>query len=96
MIRLHRMALSGHCHRVELFLSLLGLPYERVDAGMSQYGPVIPRGFDRGITPQSTGKQPGVEIADHHHPGVFQLPEVPHEVLSPIAASENRNIRRRH
>ena len=25
-IRLHRMALSGHCHRVELFLSLLGLP----------------------------------------------------------------------
>ncbi|HZN47466.1 MAG TPA: glutathione S-transferase, partial [Ramlibacter sp.] len=25
-IRLHRMALSGHCHRVELFLSLLRLP----------------------------------------------------------------------
>src|SRR5207245_3698690 len=32
----------------------------RVDAGMSQYSLVIPRGFDRGITPQSTGKQPGV------------------------------------
>lgn len=30
-IRLHRMALSGHCHRVELLLSLLGLPYELVD-----------------------------------------------------------------
>ena len=30
-IRLYRMALSGHCHRVELFLSLLGLPYSNVD-----------------------------------------------------------------
>ena len=30
-IRLYRMAISGHCHRVELFLSLLGLPYEVVD-----------------------------------------------------------------
>lgn len=30
-IRLHRMALSGHCHRVELLLSVLGLPYELVD-----------------------------------------------------------------
>jgi glutathione S-transferase len=28
------MALSGHCHRVELFLSLLGLPYELVDVDM--------------------------------------------------------------
>jgi glutathione S-transferase len=30
-IKLHRMALSGHCHRVELFLSLLGLPHELVE-----------------------------------------------------------------
>jgi len=30
-IQLHRMALSGHCHRVQLFLSLLGLPYEVVE-----------------------------------------------------------------
>lgn len=30
-IKLYRMALSGHCHRVELFLSLLRLPYELVD-----------------------------------------------------------------
>lgn len=30
-IRLHRFRLSGHSHRVELFLSLLGLPYEIVD-----------------------------------------------------------------
>lgn len=25
------MALSGHCHRVELFLSLLGLPYQLIE-----------------------------------------------------------------
>lgn len=30
-IKLHRMPLSGHCHRVELLLSLLDLPYELVD-----------------------------------------------------------------
>ncbi|WP_370981126.1 glutathione S-transferase family protein [Agaribacterium sp. ZY112] len=30
-IKLYRFALSGHCHRVELFLSLLDLPYELVD-----------------------------------------------------------------
>jgi glutathione S-transferase len=33
-IRLHRMKLSGHCHRVELFLSLLGLPYEVVEVDL--------------------------------------------------------------
>lgn len=30
-IRLYRHALSGHSHRAELFLSLLGLPFERID-----------------------------------------------------------------
>lgn len=29
------MALSGHCHRVELFLSLLGLPCELVDVDLA-------------------------------------------------------------
>lgn len=33
-IKLHRMALSGHCHRVELFLSLLALPYETVEVNL--------------------------------------------------------------
>lgn len=28
---LHGTRLSGHCHRVELFLNVLGLPYEYVD-----------------------------------------------------------------
>ena len=30
-IRLHRFRMSGHSHRVELFLSLLGCPFEIVD-----------------------------------------------------------------
>lgn len=34
-IKLHRFLLSGHSHRVELFLSLLGLPYERVDVDLA-------------------------------------------------------------
>jgi glutathione S-transferase len=29
-IRLYNMPASGHCHRVRLFLSILGLPYETV------------------------------------------------------------------
>ena len=33
-IRLYRHPLSGHCHRVELFLSLLRLPYELVDVDL--------------------------------------------------------------
>jgi glutathione S-transferase len=33
-IRLYRHALSGHAHRVELFLSLLGLPCEPIDVDM--------------------------------------------------------------
>lgn len=33
-IRLYRHVLSGHAHRVELFLSLLGLPCELIDVDM--------------------------------------------------------------
>lgn len=35
-IRLYHFALSGHAHRVELFLSLLGLPFERIDVDLAQ------------------------------------------------------------
>ncbi len=35
IIRLHRHALSGHCHRVELFLSILGVPFERLDVDLA-------------------------------------------------------------
>ena len=34
-IRLTRHPLSGHCHRVELLLSMLGLPYETVDLDLA-------------------------------------------------------------
>lgn len=34
-IRVYRDALSGHCHRVELFLSLLGLPFELVNVNLA-------------------------------------------------------------
>ncbi|MEP6790449.1 MAG: glutathione S-transferase [Ramlibacter sp.] len=33
-IKLYRMGISGHCHRVELFLSLLGLPFELVEVDL--------------------------------------------------------------
>jgi len=35
-LKLHRHPLSGHCHRVELFLSLLDLPYEHVDVDLAR------------------------------------------------------------
>jgi len=35
-IKLHRFRLSGHSHRVELFLSLLGLPFERVEVELGK------------------------------------------------------------
>lgn len=34
-IQLHRALISGHAHRVELFLSLLGLPFELVDVDLA-------------------------------------------------------------
>lgn len=35
-LQLYRNAVSGHCHRVELFLSLLGLPYESIDVDLAR------------------------------------------------------------
>src|SRR5262249_24554505 len=34
-IRLHRRPLSGHCHRVELMLDVLGLPYQKGDIDLA-------------------------------------------------------------
>jgi len=33
-LKLHRFAKSGHCHRVELMLSILRLPYELIDVDL--------------------------------------------------------------
>ncbi len=35
-IRLYTYPLSGHAHRVELFLSLLGLPFEKTDVDLTR------------------------------------------------------------
>jgi glutathione S-transferase len=35
-IRLHRFSLSGHSHRVEMFLSILGLPFEKVEVNLGR------------------------------------------------------------
>jgi len=43
MIKLYRYALSGHAHRVELFLSLLGLPFETVDVDLRRGEHKTPR-----------------------------------------------------
>lgn len=35
-IKAYRHALSGHCHRVELMLSLLDIPYETIDLDLAK------------------------------------------------------------
>ena len=35
-IKLYRMRLSGHCHRVEMFLAMNGLPYETIDVDLAK------------------------------------------------------------
>jgi len=35
-IRLHTFSLSGHAHRAELFLSLLGLPFEKTEVDLAR------------------------------------------------------------
>lgn len=42
-LRLHRFAMSGHCHRVELLLSLLELPFERVEVDLAAWEQKTPR-----------------------------------------------------
>ncbi len=41
-IKLYRAAISGHCHRVELFLSMLGLPFDVVDIDLVAKGHKAP------------------------------------------------------
>lgn len=41
-IRLHTFVLSGHAHRAELFLSLLGLPFERIEVDLVRKAQKLP------------------------------------------------------
>jgi glutathione S-transferase len=42
-LRLHRFARSGHCHRVELLLTLLGLPFECSEVNLAAREQKSPR-----------------------------------------------------
>lgn len=41
-LRLYRYCMSGHCHRVELFLSVLGLPVELVEVDLLAGAHMVP------------------------------------------------------
>jgi glutathione S-transferase len=59
-IKLYRFALSGHCHRVELFLRLLGLPYEAIDIDLVKREHKTPAYLAR----NSFGQVPMIEDGD--------------------------------
>lgn len=66
-IRLHTYLLSGHGHRAELFLSLLGLPFERIEVDLVRGAHKRPEFLALNLF----GKVPvieddGVVIADSH------------------------------
>ena len=45
-IKLYRNPKSGHCHRVELMLALLGLDYETIDLDMANGAHKAPDYFE--------------------------------------------------
>jgi glutathione S-transferase len=59
-IRLYRHVLSGHCHRVELMLSLLGVPVEPVDTAFGPAGSRSPEFLAR----NAFGQLPVIEDGD--------------------------------
>lgn len=46
-IKLYRHALSGHAHRVELFLGLAGLPVELIDVDLAAGAHKLPEFLSR-------------------------------------------------
>jgi len=56
-IKLYRNPKSGHCHRVELMMALLGLPYETIDLDMANGAHKAPE--YRKISP--LGQVPAIE-----------------------------------
>lgn len=59
-ITLYRHALSGHCHRVQLLLSLLGLPHEIVEVDLASGAHKQPDFLDR----HPFGKVPVIQDGD--------------------------------
>ncbi|WP_424931005.1 glutathione S-transferase family protein [Amaricoccus macauensis] len=60
-IKLYRTPKSGHCHRVELMLALLGLPYETIDLDMANGAHKT--GEFRKLSP--FGKVPAIDDGGH-------------------------------
>ena len=85
-IKLYRSPLSGHCHRVQLLLSLLELPYETIDLDMKnlahkqpEYLKISPFGKvpaidDNGFT-LSDSNAILVYLSKQYHNGYNWLPE---------------------
>ena len=59
-IRLYSFALSGHSHRVALFLSLLGLPFEAIEIDLTQGAQRTPEFLQR----NAFGQVPVIEDGD--------------------------------
>jgi len=59
-IRLHGFVLSGHSHRVALFLSLLGLPFEAIEIDLTQGAQRTPEFLQR----NAFGQVPVIEDGD--------------------------------
>jgi glutathione S-transferase len=64
-VKLYRHPLSGHCHRVELFLSLLGLEYEPIDVDLAKGEHKAPAFLNKNIFGQvPVIDDDGIVIAD--------------------------------
>ena len=69
-IKLYRNPKSGHCHRVELLLAFLGLPYETIDLDMAngahkapEYLKISPFGKVPAIGREGNGRSAAATIA---------------------------------
>lgn len=89
-IKLYRNPKSGHCHRVELILAFLGLPYETIDLDMingehkqpaylkiSPFG-LVPAIDDGGYT-LSDSNAILIYLIQQYVPGSEWLPQAPKE-----------------
>jgi glutathione S-transferase len=95
-IRLYRHPLSGHAHRVELMLSLLGLPIERVDVDFATGEHKSPPFLAR----NAFGQLPviddaGLVLADSNAILVYlALPYDPDRRWLPVAAPAQAQVQR--
>lgn len=63
-VRLYRLPLSGHCHRVELLLSMLELPHQLIDVTFGALPLKVPRANSLA---QSRAPQGRISLARYPH-----------------------------